>query len=229
MINEDLKHPRISILHTPERKQDAETFRSKYTNLGARVTLLEVDDDHSTRNHLGKLYYFDESPRFKEIANSLAKDLQGIEQVSPHYLQLSEKQQPNYAIWIVKSHRIQTNQIVAVVPKPDEVESLTLEETVTLKTLNYMVQCPKCPSSVRNDRLDKHLINVHSGKPKPAGTTKKKNSSSHRPIYEAIPRDNRFWVSSSDSLPSSLGKYRCRHCGSVAMYNADACYTCNPK
>ncbi len=229
MIDEDLKHTQINILHTPERKQDAETFCSKYTNLGAIVTLVEVDDDHSTRNHLGKVYYFDESPKFKEIADSLAKDLLGIERVSPHYLQLSEKQQPNYAIWIVKSNRTQTNQIVAVVPKSGEVGSLTLEETVTLKMLNYMVQCPKCPSSVRNDRLDKHLINVHSGKPQSASTTKKKIPSSHRPIYEAVPRDNRFWASSSGSLPSSLGKYRCRHCGSVAMYNADACYTCNPK
>jgi hypothetical protein len=192
LINDDLKHPRINILHTPERKQDAQAFYSKYTNLGAIVTLIEVDDDLSTRKHLGKLYYFDDSPRFREMAYSLAKDLRGIELISPHHFkQVAVKNQPHYAIWIVKSCKVQTNQFAAVDPKPIEDESLIPEETVVIKTTEiYMVQCPKCPSPVRNDRLAKHLLNVHSGKPRAA---RSRASFGHHQVSEqAAPRDNRF-------------------------------------
>lgn len=170
MIKEDLKHPRINILHTPERKQDAQAFCSKYTNLGARVTLVEVNDDLSTRKHLGKLYYFDDSPRFKEIAKTLANDLRGIEQVSPHYLQLPQSQQPNYSIWIVKSHRVQINQTITTAPKPKQIENLKIEITELETSLQpsketveiHLIQCPHCNSSVRNDRLDKHIAKVHT-------------------------------------------------------------------
>jgi len=169
LISDDLKHPRINIFHTPERKQDAQAFCSKYTNLGAKVTLLEVDDDLSIRKHLGKLYYFDDSPRFKEIANSLAKDLRDIEQVSPHYLQLSQNQQPNYAIWIVKTNKFQTNQTIAPTPKPNQVKNVKSETTELeissqppIEMLEIcLIQCPKCHSSVRNDRLAKHIAKVH--------------------------------------------------------------------
>ena len=169
MINEDLKHPRINILYTPERKQDAQTFCSKYTILGAKVILLEVDDDLSIKKHSGKLYYFDDSPRFKEIANSLAKDLRGIEQVSPHYLELQQKQQPNYAIWLIKPKKVQTNHTIATVTKPNQVENLKPKTTEleissqpSIETVEiFLIQCPKCHSSVRNDRLDKHIAKVH--------------------------------------------------------------------
>lgn len=50
MIKEDLKHPRINILYIRERKQDAEKLYSVYANLGAKIILLEVEDDESTRN-----------------------------------------------------------------------------------------------------------------------------------------------------------------------------------
>ncbi len=156
-------------MHTPERKQDAQAFCSKYTNLGARVTLFEVEDNLSTRKHLGKLYYFDESPRFKEIANSLAKDLRDTEQVSPHYLQLSQSQQLNYAIWIIETNKLQTNQIIPPVPNPNRIENPKFERTEieifsqpSIETIKIcLIQCPKCHSSVRNDRLAKHITKVH--------------------------------------------------------------------
>jgi len=68
-MGEDLEYPRINILYTSKRIRDAQAIYLKYTNLGARVTLFEVKDDLLTKKHLGKLYYFDDSPRFKEIAN----------------------------------------------------------------------------------------------------------------------------------------------------------------
>ena len=95
--------------------------------------------------------------------------MRDVEQVTPHYLQLQQKQQPNYAIWIVKTNKFQTNQIVAPAPKPNQVKNVksgTTELEVSsqplIETIEIcLIQCPKCHSSVRNDRLAKHIAKVH--------------------------------------------------------------------
>ncbi len=170
MSKEDLKHPRINILYIRERKQDAEKLYSVYANLGAKIALLEVEDDESTRKHLGKLYYFDKIPRFAEIADSLAKNIQKIEKVSPQYIELNQRQQANYAIWIVAKVKSQTIHASSILTKPRQSENLnqraeleiSVKSSAATAEKNSLLQCPKCKSLVRNDRLTKHLAKTHS-------------------------------------------------------------------
>jgi hypothetical protein len=157
---DDLKHPRINIIHIPERKQDALDIRSKYLLLGATVTLTEVDNDEATRENLGRLYYFDEAPRVKEIATSLARSLHNVELVSPCYVEMSPEQQAKaqFSIWIVKS-RIEPVRVKVVrrsEPPPKTVAKVSVKSDYSSKTI-----CSVCAVSIRKDWLAKHLAKVH--------------------------------------------------------------------
>jgi hypothetical protein len=177
LLKEDLHHPKINIMYIADRKQDAQVLFSKYMKFGAKVTLFEVPDDRSTRKHLGKLYYFDEYPRFKEIAHSLAKDMRGIEQVLPEYKQLATTPLPNYAIWVVGPN-------------------------ITLRKQNS------------------NKISIPE---------KKRTPPQQFPKLKAQPaRVNQLNEALRTAQPK-LRRYRCRHCGSTAIYGTDVCYSCNPE
>lgn len=199
MNSEDLRHPRINILYIPLRKLDAEILYSRYVNLGAKVTLHEVGDDHSTRQHIGKLYFFDNNLRFKEIADSLAKNLISIESVSPQHMKLEQGEKINYAIWIVSKDRRLIKPIDIKAIKPILGEKVKLEAKVaekptqplTIMTKTSLIQCPNCHSSVRSNRLAKHLEKVHRKKSQPiftAKTTRRKikQSKSKSPKRQSI-------------------------------------------
>lgn len=164
---------------------------AKYTRLGARITLIEVEDDPSAQKHKGKLYYFDESSRVKEIAVILAKDSQSTEALSPKYVPPAEKEQVNYAIWIVGKVNTQGNYSPVSHTESNQIENSKVAlpkveaPRQVSKTLT-MVRCPKCPSTIRSDRLASHMTKIHHEKKTAIAVTKSRRSSSQTKSKTAL-------------------------------------------
>lgn len=157
---DDLKHPRINIIHIPERRQDALNLRAKYLLLGATVTLFEVNNDEATRQNVGRLYYFNDTPRVKEIATSLATSLHNVELVSPCYVEIPSEQQSQaqFSLWIVKS-RMEPGRVKTV--ERMKLPSGTVAKGSVKIDSSSKTACSVCAVSIRKDRLAQHLAKVH--------------------------------------------------------------------
>lgn len=211
-MNEDLLHPRINILYILERKNDAEILYSKFDKLGAKVNLIEVSKGSLTGKQEGKIYYFDESPRFEKIGLSLVKSLQSIEPISLEYVKyidLPKNKQPNYAIWIVRENKILSPQILIEehIPVQETVKNFTNTQNPIKRLL---IKCDKCDSSVLPERMEKHVNKVHSkissklGRSNP--TNKIKKSKSIRRIDSRLYNYNKRYYSdeNKESYPSII-------------------------
>jgi hypothetical protein len=156
-MEEDLIHPRINIFYIKERENDVEKLYLTYSTLGAKVTLLKVENDKYTRKHLGKLYYFDRNPRVAEIAVALAINILKFEKISVQYSEPHQEQTPNYAVWIVGSVESKTRLNAA-----SQITQIKILNEELSKAIVPLTHCPKCNCSVRDDRLKKHLTKAHS-------------------------------------------------------------------
>jgi hypothetical protein len=186
LIPNDLINPRLNILYIQERLSDAQKIYSKYSSLGAKVILLEVKDDQYTKKHSGKLYYFDENPRFKEIAEILVNSLSSIEHLSAQYIESKphhKETRPNFSIWLYKKQNIKLNYSVSsainvsktISPAKEILKIQHTSQNLATVENNGLVKCPECHSSVRCDRLSKHLRKVHQNFGKVNTTSNKTN------------------------------------------------------
>ena len=101
-----LRHHRINILYVKTRKQDAQTLSTKFAYLGAKVNISQIADDEDTEQYKGRLYYFDKTPRAKELAHYIASAVSEIENVSPQYVSSPNNQNVDCNIWLVKKNNL---------------------------------------------------------------------------------------------------------------------------
>jgi hypothetical protein len=106
-----LRHHRINILYVKTRKQDAQTLSAKFAYLGAEVTISQIADNEATEQYMGRLYYFDKTPKAKELAHYIASAVSEIENVSPQYVSSTDNQNVDCNIWLVKKNNLLLNQV----------------------------------------------------------------------------------------------------------------------
>lgn len=219
----DLKHPRINIIHIPERLQDALHLSAKYQALGAVVALREVDNDERAGQHVGKLYYFDETTRVREIAASLARSLRNVESVSPCFTEASTKQQAHFSVWLVRNvaalGKGAIAEAVAVkLARKDVVKGFGVAEDITL------VECPICTASLQASRLARHLAKVHHGNKQTSTANTESISNSRHTAPNLSPRSRTATPARTMEQPITLisrrgtrtnGRRACDSCHSM--------------
>jgi hypothetical protein len=143
-MGDSLRNPLVFIFATPGRNADASTLAGVFERGGARVNLVQVPADRSTQTNRGSIYYFRNDPKYLHVANTISLRFSSIERFRPMYLSGHSEDLPDFSIWLVSEVALQSSR----------------KTTVPLTT------CPKCPSPVRIDRLDKHLKTKHPTHPK---------------------------------------------------------------
>ncbi len=195
----------IHILFTPVRLPDAERLRDAFIKNQVAVKLIDVADDQWSTLHSGKIFYFVEAGRYRQFARRVAAEVIAIEQFEIGFQNLTGPNVPTLAIWLVR--RASTN-----VPAKKAPLTKILDTKISVID-SALVKCPNCPSSVRPDRLERHLLR-HS---QPRPPRRRVRGGSLAP-YTKWP-----WQSQSGISRSSQ---KCRYCGKKAIYGDAVCYQC---
>src|SRR5882672_7121423 len=88
-----------------------------------------------------------------------------------------------------------------------------------------LVRCEHCGVMVRIDRIQKHVLRVHtSPRPKPTPRQIVGGSGGAGSIDDGVHRH--VWTERPTEFPMEYQVNRCRSCGKPAMSESDLCYTC---
>lgn len=231
-------NPKINIIYIPQRSKVAQTLLARYVSLGANVNLLEVKDDEHSRSHYGKLYYFDIFPRFKEIAEALARSLRKVGIFKPQFAELQTEDsqtdsRPNFSIWIVK------NPFVPIVSSRFHTPRYSFQRNQQRNqqgSLNHVVKENKLSNNASqiiykqdNNGIEGSLATTVSGfleqieKSKSKRANKEAKLSNHKFIKEESEKTNRIKILQKRKSSYSNTK-RCKHCTGLAMPGEDVCY-----
>jgi hypothetical protein len=119
------------------------------------VTLAQLSSDSPLEEHQSTIYYVGGSPRVREIAELMAHYLRGLENFRvrqlPHPTDKFE-----FAVYFV-TPTIGADPGIEL-PTSAPTNSEQKSESNSKKII---VECPKCPSRVRSDRLERHLAKPH--------------------------------------------------------------------
>ena len=209
-----------------------------------KIRLIEVPCDKGTMNHVGKLYYFEESEDVSSFAKSLAVDISNIERVYPKFIHLNQYESIDIAIWIVSNNVHKNDEKIS--GKSDNqsksqntisqiVKNIVSTNTSTVKSEKSEIAydyCPKCKVLVRASRLVRHIKEVHGitslnnklkvsyyGGIRDNQSKQDKGATEKTQLYEERSISNNFAM--------ERFKNRCRYCGKPAIPGDNICYNCN--
>jgi hypothetical protein len=170
----DLINKQINIIFTSERHIDAQSLYLKYSKSGAKVNIIKVQNDNSTKKHLGKIYYFSQLKKVVEIATEIAKDLREIERLTPQFIHSSDTKTIIFSVWLVEPLKFET-----LLPKLNPLPKILSQNTFSKRT--PLIECPTCFVKLREKNLSKHLLKNHAYRTNLKGKTNNhsENSNEH--------------------------------------------------
>ncbi len=165
-----LRHPRIRIFHVWERTSDAERVASLYSTLGADVATELISGNRLGRRPRSRILYFKQEQRGVKIAKIMAANLAGTESLRIEYSP-ERSESIDFAIYFVTVRRTEGLRSKSTGQKKES--KLVRADLIAPPSSTGLIECPQCPSSVRKDRISKHLARVHNYPSKNTTTAQK--------------------------------------------------------
>ena len=100
---DEFKEVEANVLYIPDRETDARRLKSLLESRCASVTLIQVGNDHLTREHAGKIYHLVAGSDSVNLTKSLSRVMRHIERVSPQHYDFQNSLGLTHAIWIANA------------------------------------------------------------------------------------------------------------------------------
>lgn len=228
---------KINVMFVSALRADAERLRDGFVRNGVRVELKGVASDKSSAGHYAKIYFFTNDEAHRQLAKKIAAEISSVGTFSAEFRDLTETNLPTLSIWLVQQPTTKP-PTPAKPPKPAVQVKPPKPALQTKRPRSFattLVQCPNCPSSVRSDRLEKHLRMHRARNGGLSYVTVRVKKLRMRSTGERFPLEPLGRNIPADQWPdyinrgrgTSVRQFRCKQCRENRSIYADGiCYEC---